>query len=139
VTAFGIFAGRFHFYAMKDLLMSHIVTVRTQLRDSLVIQSACSRLNLPAPTFGTAKLFVTEKTGWIVKLTGRKYPAVCNTTNGEIDRDSYEGRWGDPKRLHEFMQAYAVEKAKIEARKAGLSATEQLLGHGSICVCVQVA
>ena len=66
--------------------MSHIVTVRNQLRDSLVIQSACSRLNLPAPTFGTAKLFVTEKTGWIVKLTGRKYPAVCNTTNGEIDR-----------------------------------------------------
>ena len=33
----------------------------------------------------------------------------------------------------------AVEKAKIEVRKAGHTATEHLLADGSIRVCVQVA
>lgn len=119
--------------------MSHIVTIRTQVRDPLAIQSACSRLKLPAPVYGPAKLFVTEKTGWVVKLTGWIYPIVCNTNTGEIDADSYEGQWGDPERLSKFLQAYAVEKAKIEARKAGHTASEQLLADGSIRVCVQVA
>ena len=41
--------------------------------------------------------------------------------------------------LDRFLQAYAVEKAKLEARKAGHSATEHLLADGSIRVCVQVA
>jgi hypothetical protein len=138
-TAVGISAGRLHYYALEDYLMSHIVTVRTQVRDPLAIQSACSRLKLPAPVFGTAKLFVTEKTGWIVKLADWKYPVVCNTSTGEIDSDSYEGRWGSQQRLNEFLQAYAVEKAKIEVRKAGHTSTEHLLADGSIRVCVQVA
>ncbi len=119
--------------------MSHIVTIRTQVRDPIAIQSACSRLKLPVPTFGTAKLFLTEKTGWIVKLVDWRYPIVCNTNTGEIDSDSFEGHWGPAQRLDEFLQAYAVEKAKIEARKAGHTATEQLLADGSIRVCVQVA
>lgn len=119
--------------------MSHIVTFRTQVRDPLAIQFACSRLKLPAPIFGTAKLFVTEKTGWIVKLADCKYPVVCNTFTGEIDSDSYEGRWGPQQKLNEFLQPYAVEKAKIEARKAGHTASEHLLADGSIRVCVQIA
>ena len=119
--------------------MSHIVTVRTQVRDPLAIKSACSRLRLQDPVYGLAKLFVTEKTGWVVKLIDWRYPIVCNTNTGEIDSDSYEGRWGPPQRLEEFLQAYAVEKAKIEARKAGHTATEHLLADGSIRVTVQVA
>lgn len=119
--------------------MSHIVTIRTQVRDPLAIQSACSRMKLPAPVYGPAKLFVTEKTGWVVKLTDWIYPIVCNTNTGEIETDSYESRWGDPQRLDEFLQAYAVEKAKIEACKAGHTASEHLLADGSIRVCVQFA
>ena len=119
--------------------MSHIVTVRTQVRDPLAIQSACSRLKLPAPVYGSAKLFVTEKIGWVVKLIDWRYPIVFNTNTGEVEADSYEGRWGRQEKLDEFLQAYAVEKAKIEARKAGHTATEQLLADGSIRVCVQVA
>jgi hypothetical protein len=58
------------------------------------------------------KLFVTEKIGWVVKLTDWIYPIVCKTDTGEIDADTNEGRWGNPQRLDEFLQAYAVEKAK---------------------------
>ncbi len=119
--------------------MSHIVTVRTQVRDPLAIQSACSRLKLPAPVYGPAKLFVGEKIGWAVKLTDWIYPVVCNTNTGEVDFDNYGGKWGQQQKLDEFLQAYAVEKAKIEARKAGHTATEHLLADGSIRVCVQVA
>ena len=43
--------------------MSHIVTIRTQVRDPLAVQSACSRLKLPAPINGPCKLFTSEKNG----------------------------------------------------------------------------
>jgi len=119
--------------------MSHIVTVRTQVGDPLAIKSACSRLKLPAPVYELVKLFVAEKIGWAVKLTGWTYPVVCNTNTGEVDFDNYGGKWGQQQKLDEFLQAYAVEKAKIEARKAGHTATEHLLADGSIRVCVQVA
>ena len=119
--------------------MSHIVTIRTQVRDPLAIQTACSRLKLPAPVYGSTKLFVDEKVGWAVKLTGWNYPVVFNTNNGDVDFDNYGGKWGQQQELDLFLQAYAVEMTKLEARKAGHSATEQLLADGSIRVCVQVA
>ena len=119
--------------------MSHIVTIRTQVRNPLAIQSACSRLKLPAPINGPCKLFTSEKTGWAVKLNGWIYPVVCNTNTGEVEFDNYGGNWGDPRRLDEFLQAYAVERAKLEARKAGHTTTEHSLADGSIRVCVQVA
>ncbi len=119
--------------------MSHIVTIRTQVRDPLAVRSACSRLKLPVNVYGPAKLFVGEKVGWAIKLTDWMYPVVCNTNTGEVDFDNYGGKWGQQQKLDEFPQAYAVEKAKIEARKAGHTATEHLLADGSIRVCVQVA
>ena len=119
--------------------MSHVVTVRTQVRDPLAIQKACSRLKLPAPVYGPANLFASEKVGWAVKLTGWNYPVVCNTNTGEVDFDNYGGKWGQQQELDLFLQAYAVEKTKLEVRKAGHSATEHLLADGSIRVCVQVA
>ena len=119
--------------------MSHVVTIRTQVRDPLAIQTACSRLKLSAPVYGPAKLFASEKIGWAIRLTGWNYPAVCNTNTGEVDFDNYGGKWGEQQELDLFLQAYAVEKAKLEARKAGHSATEHLLADGSIRVCVQVA
>jgi hypothetical protein len=47
--------------------------------------------------------------------------------------------WGDQRQLDRFLQAYAVEKAKIEARKRGHSVTEQALADGSIKLTLQVA
>ena len=119
--------------------MSHVLTIRTQVRDPLAIQTACSRLKLPAPVYGPANLFASEKVGWAVKLTGWNYPVVCNTNTGEVDFDNYGGKWGQQQELDLVLQAYAVEKAKLEARKAGHSVTEHLLADGSIRVCVQVA
>ena len=46
--------------------------------------------------------------------------------------------WGEQARLDAFLQSYAVEKAKIEARKKGHTVTEQSLTDGSIKLTIKV-
>ncbi len=44
---------------------------------------------------------------------------------------------GDETHLHRFLQAYAVEKATIEARRQGYSVSEAMLADGSVRLTVQ--
>ena len=118
--------------------MSHIVQIQTEVRDAAAIGAACQRLRLPEPVFGAAELFSGSKTGWAVQLPEWRYPVVCDVATGKVDFDNYGGRWGKQTELDRFMQGYAVEKAKIEARRKGRSVTEQQLEDGSIKVVVQV-
>ena len=116
--------------------MSHIVTIQTQIHDPEAISLACGRLQLPAPVYGRVILFTQTVTGWQVQLPGWTYPVVCDVERREVRFDNYEGRWGDPIHLNRFLQAYAVEKAKLEARKQGYSVFEQSLENGSIKVTI---
>ncbi len=50
--------------------MSHIVEIKTEVRDETAISAACNRLKLEAPTQGTVKLFSSSATGVVVKLPG---------------------------------------------------------------------
>lgn len=118
--------------------MSHIVTIKTEVRDAAAVQAACRRLNLPEPTRGTFRLFSSEAAGLGVELPGWKYPAVCDLATGQIRYDNYSERWGAQQELDRFVQAYAVERTKIEARRAGHSVTEQTLEDGSIKLTVHV-
>ena len=68
----------------------------------------------------------------IVQLAGWQYPAVFNTLTGEVHYDNYGGHWGDQAQFDRFLQAYAVEKTRLEARKKGYNFTEQQLTDGSI-------
>ena len=78
-------------------------------------------------------------TGHAVELPGWRYPVVCQTETGDLKYDDFGGRWGDQVQLNRFLQAYAVEKVKIEARRQGQTAIEQPLGDGSIRVQIAVA
>jgi hypothetical protein len=118
--------------------MSHIVQIQTQVRDPVAVQAACRRLNLAAAVPGMFDVFGTQAKGLGVQLPGWEYPIVCDTTTGKVQYDNYNGAWGDPKELDRFMQAYAVEKAKIEARKKGHIVTEQPLADGSIKLTVNL-
>lgn len=118
--------------------MSHVVTIRTQVRDEAAIQAACRRLTLPAAERGTFRLFSGEVSGIAVRLRKWRYPLVCQTDTGELRYDNFSGRWGEPQRLDEFLQMYGVEKARIEARRQGHSVTEQRLSDGSIRLTIQV-
>jgi hypothetical protein len=112
--------------------MSHIVTIQTRVHDPVAVAAACQRLGLPAPALGTARLYSGEATGLLVQLPGWQYPAVIDPATGAVRYDNFEGRWGEPAHLHRFLQLYAVERAKLEARKKGYAVTEQPLQDGSI-------
>lgn len=113
--------------------MSHIVSIQTQVRDPAAIAAACQRLWLPAPVHGSAQLFAGQSaTGYQVQLPGWRYPLVCDVASGNLRFDNFGGRWGEQQHLERFLQAYAVEKTRIEARQKGHTVTEQSLEDGSI-------
>lgn len=112
--------------------MSHIVQIQTQVRDAEAVRLACRRLHLPEPINGSVKLFSSTVKGLAVQLPGWNYPVVCQLDSGRLQYDNFGGRWGSEDRLAQFLQAYAVERAKLEARKQGHSVTEQPLTDGSI-------
>ena len=118
--------------------MSHIVTIKTEVRDAAAVRAACLRLRLEEPLQGKSKLFSREVTGLAVKLPNWQYPLVCELYTGQVRYDNYHGRWGEQKELDRFLQAYAVEKAKIEVRRKGHCVSEALLADGSIKLTVQV-
>lgn len=118
--------------------MSHIVKIRTEIRDPQGVAQACQRLGLTSPVFGLAKLFSAEATGWQVRLPDWRYPVVCDTTIGELHYDNFNGRWGALDRLHQFQQAYAIEKTRLEARRRGHTLTEQSLADGSVKLTIQI-
>jgi len=118
--------------------LSHIVTIKTEVRDPAAVAAACLRLGLPEPAHGTARLFEGEATGLLVKLPGWLYPAVLDTATGRVLFDNYNGSWGRQEHLDRLLQGYAIEKARIEARKRGHSVIEQPLSDGSVKLTITV-
>jgi hypothetical protein len=118
--------------------MSHIVEIKTEVRDEAAVKAACVRLQLPKPEHKTVRLFAATVTGLCVQLPGWRYPVVTDLKTGQLQYDNYGGHWGPQAELNKFLQAYAVEKAKIEARKKGHSVKETRLQDGSIKVTVRV-
>ncbi len=118
--------------------MSHIVEIKTEIRDEQAVRAACTRLQLSTPEHKTVRLFSATATGLCIQLPGWSYPVVANLQTGQVQYDNYNGHWGEQKHLNAFLQAYAVEKAKVEARKKGHSVSETRLDDGSIRVTVRV-
>jgi hypothetical protein len=118
--------------------LSHIVEIKTEIRDEQAVRAACTRLQLAAPEHKTVRLFSATATGLCVQLPGWSYPLVANLQTGAVRYDNYQGHWGEQSRLNQFLQAYAVEKAKIEARRKGHSVSETRVQDGSIRVTVKV-
>jgi hypothetical protein len=125
-------------FPIGGTLLSHIVTVKTEVRDHAAVAAACSRLALPEPVQGTAHLYSGELSGLIVNLPDWLYPVVIDTATGNVRYDNFEGCWGDEKHLHRFVQAYVVERSRSEARKKSYASTEQSLADGSILVEIEV-
>lgn len=118
--------------------MSHIVTITTQVRDAEAAGAACRRLGLAEPVQGTAQLFEGSAAGLPVRLPGWLYPVVCDVASGTVRYDNYGGSWGNPEHLDRFLQMYAVEKARGEARRKGYQVVEQALADGSIKLTIEV-
>lgn len=118
--------------------MSHIVTIKTEVRDANAVRAGCNRLRLPPPVQGSHRLFSGEVTGLGIQLPDWKYPVVAQLDSGQLQYDNYNDRWGEQRHLDAFLQSYAVEKAKIEARRKGHSVTESQLADGSVKLTINV-
>jgi hypothetical protein len=118
--------------------LSHIVTIKSEVRDAAAVRATCQRLGLPQPTDGKHTLFTNSATGLGVRLSGWRFPVVCHTDTGQLEFDNFRGHWGEQAKLNAFLQAYTIEKAKIEARRKGHQVTETKLADGSIKVTVNV-
>ncbi|QDU59579.1 hypothetical protein Pan216_04090 [Planctomycetes bacterium Pan216] len=118
--------------------MSHIVEIETEVRDAVAACAACRRLGLPEPVQGSFELFGGLVEGLGIQLDGWQYPVVCDLASGQVRFDNFGGRWGDQTQLDRFLQAYAIEKATIEARKKGHSVTEQVLANGAVKLTVRL-
>ena len=118
--------------------MSHVVQIQTQVRSAAAVRAGCKRLGLAEPVEGEVKLFSETVSGLAVQLRDWRYPVVFNVTTGESKFDNYEGRWGKQERLSEFLQAYAIEATKIEARRKGYTVIEQPLVDGSVKLTLSV-
>lgn len=113
--------------------MSHIVTIRSQLRDAVAIGAACRRLGLAEPVHGTATMYAGQTAqGLLVQLPGWEFPIAIDTTSGEVKADNFGGHWGEQVPLDRFVQMYVVEKCRLEARRKGLTMTETVLPDGSV-------
>ncbi|QDU28683.1 hypothetical protein ETAA8_37860 [Anatilimnocola aggregata] len=88
---------------------------------------------------GQHKLFTSSAAGLGIKLPGWTYPVVCDLSTGQVAFDNYVGRWGEQSKLDALLQMYAVEKAKIEARKKGYTVSEQFLASGEIKLTIHVS
>ncbi len=117
--------------------MSHTVTIKTKITDLVAIQAACTRLKLPQPSKGEVRLFDRVAQGIGVQLEGWRFP-ICVESDGSLLYDNFQNFWGSPEKLDLFQQMYAVEKAKLEARKQGYQCSESVLADGSIRLNVLV-
>lgn len=76
--------------------------------------------------------------GFAVRLPDWHCPVVCRTASGELAFDTYGGARGDRSRLDEFLQAYAIEKTRLEARRQGHAVTERQLAGGAVKLTIHV-
>jgi len=117
--------------------VSHTVTIKTKITDLTAIQAACQRLKLPQPTKGEVRLFDRVAQGIGVQLDTWRFP-ICIEADGNLLFDNFQGMWGSTEMLDKFQQAYAVEKAKLEARKQVYQCSESVMADGSIRLNVLV-
>ena len=119
-------------------ITTHIGVYRCRLIPATGGGAACRRLGLGEPAWKTAQLFSGTATGWCIELPGWRYPVVCNVQRGQLQLDNYQGHWGAQQELDRLLQAYAVEKARLEARRQGYSVSERPLSDGSIQLTIHV-
>lgn len=73
--------------------MSHIVSIKTQVRDAVALAAACRRLGLAEPVRETVHLFSGQATGLAVRFPGWEYPVVIDVDAGVVQYDDFNGNW----------------------------------------------
>lgn len=137
--------------------MSHVVTIATEIRDLQAVKAACKRLgweflegqttykwygesvgDYPLPTGFTAADL--GKCHHAIRVPGARYEVgLVRRGNSFVPMWDYWYSGGLSEDTgNKLAQAYAVEKAKAEARRRGHTVTEAAMPDGSIRLLVSV-
>ena len=121
--------------------MSHTIKAGFKFTNEAALKAAAKHQGWQLKDRGTHKLFdgTKRENAFALSIPGWRHDVILDVDRGEALYDNYGGRWGDEQQLHKFLQAYAVEKVKLEARRQGQTAIEQPLADGSIRVQIAVA
>lgn len=113
--------------------MSHVVTIKTQIKDVETLRATCSALGYTFVESQRIRLFDgTEHDGMHVKIPGWRYP-VAVKADGTLLYDNYGGAWGGHDGLAALLKRYGVEAVKKQMRLAGRPLmSETALPNGEI-------
>lgn len=110
--------------------MSHTVTMEVEFKPGKALENACKRLDgvelRELSSSNLVSLYQSDSKfteGHAIKLPGWTYEVVLDK-DGKLHFDNFNGRWGKIEELNKVKQMYAVEAAKIEARKQGFMIRE---------------
>ena len=114
--------------------MSHFTTVSAELKDLEAVKSAVARLGFELRENVECRYYYgTQRKGLVISLPGEYDASLEKQTDGSyrLVADWYGGQVAES--LGEsgaiLLQAYAVEKARIEGRKRGFSVSERQEGE----------
>jgi gamma-glutamylcyclotransferase (GGCT)/AIG2-like uncharacterized protein YtfP len=103
--------------------MSHTMNIALSMNDVEALKRAARRMGCRVVENAKVQLYSSVEEGTAVYLPGWRYPAVVKD-DGSVACDTYNGQWGDEKKLNELTAYYGLEKAKLEAEKQGYSVEE---------------
>lgn len=108
--------------------MSHIVTIKTELKNFDTIKEVCKRLGLHCKQSNDINVYNTNKTGMGIHLKGWKYPIVVNK-QGVVYYDNYNGNWGNMKEYNKFVDEYSLEETLKKIKKKNLKYNIQRINN----------
>ena len=117
--------------------MTSVQTIASRIRDPVALAAACRRLGLPEPIHQTITLNGVSITGSIIPLPGCSNPIAIDLATGQVFYSGTEDSKADMRQIAKLLQAYACEKAAMEALSRGHSVSERQLEDGSIILSIK--
>ncbi len=118
--------------------MSHFTTIKTEIKDTEALRSACEELGLSLLQNTDARGFYeqTLKGEFVIRLKGPydialnrqpdgNYALAADWWDGHVEREVGQN-------FGRLLQLYGVHKASREAKRRGLTVRRQPLGNGAI-------
>ena|SRR5579871_6418349 len=115
--------------------MLYNTTLRTRVRDPVVLAAACARLGLAEPTHVSPELNSANLR--LVLLGEPAVPVMIDTVTGLASwQTSADPEAGVFAQLCRLLLAYACEKTRTEARRRGLVIQQHGLPDGSTLITI---
>lgn len=97
--------------------MSHIVTIKSQMKNIEALTASCEALKIPfqvGPHQVTLYAGQQVKTDFSFQLPGWRYRCAVNAETGEVKMDNFGGSWGKIEEFDKLHQEYSAQVVERE-------------------------